>query len=150
MKRIAHIDFIGGLLLIAIGLFFALYGSAHYPLGELRRMGPGFVPVALGYLLAGLGAMLLLWSLFGVIERLNGFAWRPFITVLAGLSAFAFLVEKVGMVPSTLAITAIVALGERRFNPVRTAVLAVALSVIGVLIFSWGLGLPIPAFRWNF
>jgi hypothetical protein len=149
VNRIAHIDFIGGLLLIGTGLFFAFYGGANYPFGELRRMGPGFFPVVLGYTLAGLGVILLISSFTGVIDRLGGFAWRPFVAVLVGLSAFAWLVDKVGMVPSTLVMTVIVALGERQFRPVRTAILAVALAAIGVLIFSWGLSLPIPAFRWN-
>jgi hypothetical protein len=149
VQRITHIDFIGGLLLVAVGLFFAFYGSANYPFGELRRMGPGFFPIVLGWVLAGLGVILLVSSMTGVVERLGGFSWRPFIFVLLGLAAFAWLVDKLGMVPSTLVLTGIVALGERRFRPVRTLVLGVSLSVIAVLVFSYGLGLPIPAFRWG-
>jgi hypothetical protein len=148
--RAAHIDFMGGVLLIALGLGFAFYASAQYPIGELRRMGPGFFPVVLGYVLAGLGGLLLLSSLTGPIERMASFDWRPFITVILGLSAFALLVERTGMVASTIVLTFIVALGERVFRPVRTVLLSLALAVIGVVVFSWGLGLPIPAFRWNF
>jgi hypothetical protein len=147
--RVVHIDFLGGLVLIALGLFFALHASANYSMGELRRMGPGFFPVALGGVLAGLGVVLLVSSLTGPIQRLGGFAWRPFIAVVAGLSVFAVMVERFGMIPSTVVLTGIVALGERRVRPWRTLLLALALAAIGVVVFSWGLGLPIPAVRWN-
>jgi hypothetical protein len=148
--RVAHIDFVGGVLLIALGLGFALYASAQYPMGELRRMGPGFFPVVLGYVLAGLGVVLVLSSFTGAMERIGSFDWRPFIAVILGLSAFAILVERTGMVVSTIVLTFIVAFGERQFRPVRTALLSLSLAAIGVAIFSWGLGLPVPAFRWNF
>jgi hypothetical protein len=147
--RFAHIDFLGGLVLIALGLFFALYASGNYSIGELRRMGPGFFPVALGWVLAVLGVLLLLSSLSGPVQRVGGIAWRPFVTVVAGLSVFALMVERTGMIPSTIVLTVIVALAERRFRPVRTLVLSLVLAGVAVLIFSWGLGLPIPAVRWD-
>ena len=150
MKRIAHIDFIGGLALIAIGLFFALYSSSSYTFGELRRMGPGFFPTVLGWVLAGLGVVLSLSATSGAVERMGAFSWRPFVTVLLGLSVFALTVERFGMVPSTVLLTGIVAFGERGFRPLRTLVLAAALAAIGVLVFSWGLGMPIPAVRWAY
>jgi hypothetical protein len=149
MKRIAHIDFLSGVLLIGVGLFFAIYGGAQYQFGELRRMGPGFFPVVLGYVLSGLGVVLLISSFTGPLERLGEINWRSFFAVLAGLVAFAFLADKVGMVPSALVMTFVVAFGERNYRWVRTTILAVVLAVIGVLIFTWGLGLPIPAFRWT-
>jgi hypothetical protein len=149
LQRIAHIDFIGGVLLIAVGLFFAFYGSGHYAFGELRRMGPGFFPIVLGYVLAGLGVILLISAMTGVIERVGSVQWRAMVAVLLGLSVFALTVDKIGMVPSTILLTVIVAFGERRFRPVRTLVLAALLAVISVSIFTYGLGLPIPAFRWN-
>jgi hypothetical protein len=149
MKRLAHIDFLSGVLLIGVGLFFAIYGGANYQFGELRRMGPGFFPVVLGYVLSGLGVVLLISSFTGPLERLGEINWRSFFAVLAGLVAFAFLADKVGMVPSALVMTFVVAFGERNYRWVRTTVLAVVLAVIGVLIFTWGLGLPIPAFRWT-
>jgi hypothetical protein len=149
MRRFAHIDFLSGVLLIGVGLFFAIYGGANYQFGELRRMGPGFFPVVLGYVLSGLGVVLLISSFTGPLERLGEINWRSFFAVLAGLVAFAFLADKVGMVPSALVMTFVVAFGERNYRWVRTTVLAVVLAVIGVLIFTWGLGLPIPAFRWT-
>jgi hypothetical protein len=149
MRRFAHIDFLSGVLLIGVGLFFAIYGGANYQFGELRRMGPGFFPVVLGYVLSGLGVVLLISSFTGPLERLGEINWRSFFAVLAGLVAFAFLADKVGMVPSALVMTFVVAFGERNYRWVRTTILAVVLAVIGVLIFTWGLGLPIPAFRWT-
>ena len=44
-------DYLGGVLMIALGLGAALEGST-YSIGSLSRMGPGFFPVALGVILA--------------------------------------------------------------------------------------------------
>ena len=41
------------------------------------------------------------------------------------------------------------AMAENEPRPVTTVVLAAALSLIGVVIFTWGLGIPMPAFRWS-
>ena len=149
MRRLGHVDVLGGLLLIATGLFFALYGGAHYGFGELRKMGPGFFPIVLGWTLAGLGAIQLLTALRGEIVRAGPVAWRSGAAVLAGLAAFAWLVDKVGMVPSTVVLVCVVALAERTFRLGRTVALAAALAVLAVLIFAYGLGLPIPPFRWD-
>jgi hypothetical protein len=150
MQRFDIRDILGGLLLIALGLFFALYGTAEYPIGELRRMGPGFFPVALGYVLVGLGVLLVLPALRPTTDRLDPFAWRVFVAVMAAIAAFALVLPRLGMVPATIVLTVVSAFAEFRVYPFRIAVLAVALSFVAVLIFTWGLGVPVPAFRWGF
>jgi hypothetical protein len=150
MQRFDYRDILGGLLLIVLGLFFALYGTAEYPIGELRRMGPGFFPVALGYVLAALGLLILLPALRPSNDPIEPFAVRVFVTVLIAIAAFALAVPRLGMVPATMLLTVISAFAEFRVRPVRTAILAVGLSLLAVLIFTWGLGVPVPAFRWEF
>lgn len=43
--------------------FVALYASTHYAIGELQRMGPGFFPTVLAWILAGFEAVILLRAL---------------------------------------------------------------------------------------
>ncbi|MCT7656575.1 hypothetical protein MBH78_21975 [Oceanimonas sp. NS1] len=46
---------IGGGGLAAVGLFAVWYGQTHYQFGGVHNMGPGFLPVSLGGVLALLG-----------------------------------------------------------------------------------------------
>jgi hypothetical protein len=141
-------DLIGGAVLLAFGLWFAWKAQTEYDTGTLRRMGPGFFPNVLGWLVAGFGALLLLPALFRQGE-VPVPALRPLATIIIGGLAFAFLIEPFGLVPATVALVGIVAFAETRVALLRTAILAVALSVMAVTVFSEGLGIPVPAFRWG-
>lgn len=55
---------LGGLILLSLGLFVAWYTQQSYAIGTMRRMGPGFVPLILGWTLAGLGLLILIAGLF--------------------------------------------------------------------------------------
>lgn len=149
MAAFASRDAVGGLALIAIGLFFALHGQSNYTIGELRSMGPGYLPTVLGYVLAVLGLLLLVASLRQAPERIGPFAWRSFVAVLIGIGVFAFVVERFGMVPGVVALTLVCGVAEpgRRLLPLLA--LAGGLAAIGVLVFTIGLELQIPAFRWG-
>ncbi|HUF20460.1 MAG TPA: tripartite tricarboxylate transporter TctB family protein [Burkholderiales bacterium] len=141
-------DVIGGMLLIAVGLYFAIQAGA-YDLGTLRRMGPGFFPRTLGIFLVGLGLLIAALALLREGE-LPKPRLRPFVAILGGILAFAVSVEWVGMVPATFLLVGISALAEPAARPLPTLILAVALSTIAVVIFSQGLSIPLPAYRWPF
>jgi len=147
MQQLASRDAIGGLALIVIGLFFALYGQANYAINTLRSMGPGYLPMVLGYLLATLGLLLFVTALRQAPERPDPFAWRSFLAVLAGIGAFAFVVERFGMVPGVIVLTIVCAYAEPGRRLLPTLLLAAVLAAIGVLVFTIGLKLQIPAFR---
>ena len=63
MKIKSQKDFWSGLMFIGSGLFFALWAIAFYQMGTAVRMGPAYFPTMLGFLLAVLGAIVLLQSL---------------------------------------------------------------------------------------
>ncbi len=129
-------------------MWFYLHAAGSYSFGTLRRMGPGFFPAALGVLVAGFGALLALPALFrrGELPRPSP---RPLVTITAGGLAFTYLIEPFGLVPATLVLVGLAALAEPRFRPLRTAILAAALAALAMLVFSEGLGIPVPAFRWQ-
>lgn len=141
-----YADIIGGALLIAGGAWFLLH-SGHYSMGTLRRMGPGYFPVVIGGMIILFGLLVLVPGLLraGSLPRPE---WRPFLTISASVLAFALIVERFGLVPATFALTIAAALAEPGLRPLRTLLLAIGLSGIGVLVFTQGLGIPIPAIRW--
>ena len=56
-------DFYSGLIFIVVGLF-ALVIGRDYSLGTTTRMGPGYFPALLGWLLTILGAIIALRALW--------------------------------------------------------------------------------------
>lgn len=53
-RRLDHRDGAAGLAFFVFGIGFAVL-ALNYPLGTTMRMGPGYFPVVLGLILAGLG-----------------------------------------------------------------------------------------------
>jgi hypothetical protein len=140
-------DIIGGVLMIIGGTWFSLHGL-QYSMGTLRRMGPAYFPVCIGITVALFGVLLLLPAL----RRPGGFPkpeWRPMAAICIAILAFAIGIDRLGLVPATVVLTILAALAERRPPLLPTAILAVALAAIAVLVFTQGLGIPLPAFRWN-
>ncbi|NLC35057.1 MAG: tripartite tricarboxylate transporter TctB family protein [Alcaligenaceae bacterium] len=140
-------------LLILLGLGVMLKGST-YTIGTMARMGPGFFPVMLGVLLMFLGALCLFATgLSTKDEDEEDFSgpsqWRGWIAIVGGVLAFIVLGEYGGLVPATFALVFISALGDRNHSLLSALLLAGFVTVLGVLIFSWGLELQFPMFRWG-
>lgn len=142
-------DLIAGMLMIVIGVFSALYASQHYPVGTVTRMGPGLFPTTLGYLLAAIGALIAIpaWFRSGSLPKPEG---RPLLFVLLGTLVFALTVERIGVVPAIFLLTGFAVLADNKLGIIGTLVLAAALSAAAVLIFLFGLGIPIQPFKWPF
>ena len=62
-------DFFSGLMFLLVGIAFA-WGAGSYSIGTGARMGPGYFPMVLGVLLAGLGLIITITSL--VVETPDG------------------------------------------------------------------------------
>ncbi|MDO9501625.1 tripartite tricarboxylate transporter TctB family protein [Falsiroseomonas sp.] len=148
MYRRDWTDIIGGLLLLVFGVWFLWHAQTYYNLGEMRRMGPGAFPAGLGVLMAIFGLLIMIPAWFRPGD-LPVPAIRPLICIIGGGLGFALVVEPYGLVPATFAVVCISALAERELRPVRTFILAVALAIMAVTVFSKGLGIPVPAFRWG-
>jgi hypothetical protein len=142
-------DLLSGLILVALGLATAVYTVASYKLGTFSRMGPGMFPLIVGVVIAGLGLLVLVPAIWRPTQ-MPRIRWREFCSVIAGILAFAALIEPVGFVPAIVVLTFIAALAESPYRLRRTLLLAMALSVVAFLLFRVGLSLPIAAFRWAF
>lgn len=148
MRRVDPVELVAGGLLIAIGLWYAAYALGEYSYGSARRMGPGYFPTWVGFLMAGLGAGIALLGLArrGDVPRVP---LRPLVAISAAGLAFAATVETFGLVPAVFCLVLIGTLAESPYRPLRTVILAACLSAIGVGLFSWGLGIPLTPFRWS-
>lgn len=143
-------DCAAGLFLGIAGLVIALHVLQTHDIGTLRRMGPGMVPMGLGFLLAGLGAMLAIGGLLRGGAPLPRFQLRAFLFVLVGIAAFAGTIRVFGLIPAVVVLVLLSALADRSSRTHAVAALVVILPLLAVLIFKIGLGMTVPAFRWGF
>ncbi|HEY4860744.1 MAG TPA: tripartite tricarboxylate transporter TctB family protein [Xanthobacteraceae bacterium] len=141
-------DVLAGLLFVAVALI-GLYVSRNYPIGTAVRMGTGYVPRLLCWLLLGLGAWVLVQGFFETqSERAASLsataAWRPLVFVTASLVIFGLSIERLGLVLSILLLIIVGAAGARGLRPFETVAAAVVLILLSWGIFIVGLGLAIP------
>ena len=152
-------DFFSGLMFTAIGVAFAGVSST-YTLGSGARMGPGYFPLVLGVLLAGLGAVIALRSFTSGQEDgdpVGRFAWRPLIFIIAANLAFGACLgglpsiglPPLGLILGIFILTFVASLASDEFNPKEALVLSIVLSVFsyGAFIKLLNLQFPVwPAF----
>jgi hypothetical protein len=134
-----------GLLLIAVALF-GLYLSHDYPIGTALRMGTGYVPRLLCWILLALGLLVLVIGLRPAQPPAGPFAGqnlRPIILAPLSLLAFAFTIAQLGIVVAIVALVIVASLASRELRIIETAIAAVFLVIATLAIFVWGLGLPL-------
>ncbi len=149
MRHIEYRDLIAGAVMAALGTFVALYAANHYTIGEPARMGPGFFPVALGWILAALGAIIMLMAFRKTVHALQppAFSLRGLIAIPLAILVFSLSIDRLGLVPATLALTFIAVFAERPFRLRRTLLLGASLALISWLIFTVALSMNLPAFN---
>lgn len=121
-----------------------LYFGAELTVGTAGRMGPGYFPRLLSWLIiligAGVGAMAL--SLEGPeIERPK---FRPMFFILLSLIVFGYMMDYAGLIITAVVMVFVAAFARRSINFRETVVLAVLLSLGTAVIFVYGLGQPLP------
>ena len=147
-RMLARKDVLAGLLFIAVAVL-GLWISRDYPIGTALRMGTGYVPRLLCWLLFGLGVIVLVQGLReaqGAPSLSSGdvSALRPVVFVTASLVIFGVSIERLGLVISILLLIGVGAVAARGLRPLETLAAALVLVVLSWGIFILGLGLTIP------
>ena len=140
-------DVLAGLLFVAIAAL-GLWLSRDYPVGTALRMGTGYVPRLLCWVLLALGACVLLQGLRTVSREQSAdtaasFAWRPVVFVAASLVLFGLTLERLGLVISILLLVGVGALASRTLSVLETVIAAFVLVALSWGIFIFGLQLTI-------
>ena len=142
MTRMARpADLMTGLFLIALAAL-TYFEASGLPLGSAVRMGAGYVPRLLSFLLAGFGLVTIGLSLVGEPEPMERWAFRPLAFVVLVPVVFALTVDRFGLIVAVLACAAVAALGSRESRPTETVLLAIGLAAFTVALFVWALGIP--------
>jgi hypothetical protein len=145
-------DFWSGLMFIVIGLATVLF-SRDFPMGSALRMGPGYFPTWLGFILIGFGVIITARSLWlkGEGVSVSDWAFRPLIILCAAIAAFGVLMEVVelGFVPSLFLVIIACALAHKDVHWGEMILLAIFLTLGCVGLFIYGIGLPYRLFWWG-
>ncbi len=141
----SHKDFWAGIMFLVVGVAFA-WGATTYNVGTGARMGPGYFPLMLGVVLAGLGAIETIKAL--VVGKPGGdligkWAWRPICYILGANLAFGILLgglpsiklPAMGMIAAIYALTIIASLAGEKFRLREVLILATILAVGSYLAF---------------
>src|SRR3954447_23158761 len=95
-RRWALQDVWAGLLLAAFGIAALVFG-ADLAMGTARRMGPGYMPYGLAWLIVLCGAAVALRCVLAAGAAVEPMRLRPFIGVIAGGLAFPLLIDRRGI-----------------------------------------------------
>lgn len=142
---------LAGALILVLSACAIREGLVH-EIGMMARIGPGFFPLMLGVVLAGLGVAVLfvpetsaqrLGDMTAEIARTA----RPLLFVSAGVAAFALLIDRSGLLPATFATVVLGSFGNRKARLLPVLLLGVGLAVLAALIFRVGLGMHMPLLR---
>lgn len=136
-------DLLGGLALAALGIGAASWAAMHYDLGTLRRMGPGFFPVVLGGVLFVLGLVVALPAL-GRTAAAPKLEPGTAAAVLGAILIFALGLYRLGLAGATLSAVLVATIPAPRPGWAWRLVLAAAVTLLVIMVFSVGLRMTLP------
>jgi hypothetical protein len=144
-------DYYAGGLMLLLGVGAAATGSG-YKVGSLAKIGPGFMPVVLGVVLAFLGILIAGTALGSPQADDKNFLpdnpqWFGWLCILGGPVLFIILGQYAGMMPAVFACVFVCALGDKAATYRSSAILAAGVTAFGVLLFHYLLSIPFPLLR---
>ena len=152
MKVKSQKDLWSGLMFVVAGVAFAV-GATNYRLGVSARPGPGYYPLGLGILLAGLGLIVLLRAFTADARagakaseagKVGAIAWKPLLVVVGSILLFALTLTHLGMAIALPLLVICISFAGDEFHWKGVLVNSAVLTVGSWLIFIEGLGLIIP------
>src|SRR3546814_4530294 len=123
-------------------------------MGTIVRIGPGFFPVAIGCVIALIGALIIVPELLtgNKTEPVELVHLRPLVVITLAVMAFGLLIRPMGLVIRVATLVLVGAFGRREIRPLETLGLIAVLFVFFVVLFVYGLNLPLSMWPdpWSF
>ena len=139
-------DILAGAIFIVLGAAFAL-GALAYDIGTPLRMGPAYVPLALGIVLVGFGLVVIAKGFIaGSDEPIGGVEWRAVILITAALLFFGITIRGLGAICAIFGSSLLAALARSATSIREALVISVALTTLSVAVFIIALQLRLPLF----
>jgi hypothetical protein len=177
LSRFLTKDFLAGLMFVGFGVLAyvvaftdlsKMFGQTRLSLGTPVRMGPGYVPQMLAFIMIGLGGIIAISAVVSRPEPLESAKWKPIVMITLGVLAFGTLLEAdnvpaivslfvsglprwenplSGLLPALVALVFLSALGGDEFKLTETIAMCVVLFILCYIIFKWGLSMNISMLK---
>lgn len=141
-------DFGSAIVIILIGLA-GIYFGKDLTMGTAGRMGPGYFPRLLSWLIVAIGLFIGFKSLLADGPPIQTPKYRPILFVLMAIMMFGYLMKYVGLFITAIVLVLIAAYARRDVNLTETLIFGVGLSLATILVFAYALGQPLPAW-WGY
>jgi putative tricarboxylic transport membrane protein len=132
------------IVFMAIGLAGVYFGS-DLTFGTSARMGPGYFPIILSWIIFAIGVIVGLKGLTVEGPPIEAIQLRPLLVIISAIIAFGYLVERLGLAITAAFLTVLAGYARRDVNLWETFLLAAGLAVFCVVIFVYALSQPFPA-----
>ena len=140
-------DFWAGVVYILFGV--AAIGIAYnYPIGSAGRMGPGYFPRGLGFLLIFMGLILAVRALRTRGTPLSFPTFKPLLIVIGSIVLFGLAAPKLGLMLATVILVVASSTASDEFRWKEAIIASICLAIFTYLAFSWGLKLQLPVWPW--
>lgn len=146
LKIRAEKDFVAGLIYIVLAVAFLWFGR-DYRMGTASRMGPGYFPLTLGWILMGFGVVSVIRSFFTDGSPIGGIAWKKLGVITLGVVVFGLLLPKLGLIFALPALVVVSAMASEQSQfDMKALLVLIGLTIFCIVVFVKGLGVPMPIF----
>lgn len=139
-------DAVAGATFALTGAYFSLDAWFNLEMGSALRMGPGYYPLIVGLILVTLGSAIGLRAVTTGPGPIGEISWRAIALISLAPLVFGAMLPGLGLVPAVVASAFATSFASRRVSPLLAAGASLGLAIFCVLIFTFGLGLPLRAF----
>jgi len=136
-------DLGAALFFVAFGLA-GVYFAGDLDFGTTFRIGPGYFPTTLGWLIFAIGAVLAIRSVAIDGPDIGDIRLRPILFIVGTIFLFAALIATAGLVIASLALTVAAAYARRDASLWEALLLGAGLTMFVVVAFVYGLSQPLP------
>lgn len=139
-------DFFAGLAYIATGAS-GWYMALDYPFGSALRMGPGYFPIVLSWIMIVFGIIIMMMGVKNNVKFKGNWSIRALIILPIATAVFGYMMEEAGFLPALMVLIPLSAASSREFNWKEIVPLTIGLTVMCAGLFIYGLGLPYPMIK---
>jgi hypothetical protein len=137
-------DLGAGAVFLLIGTAGAYFGN-DLAFGTAARMGPGYFPVLLSWLIIIIGVIVAFRGVTIEGPPIEPVQLRPILFIIAAILVFGFLIESIGLALTAILLTVFAAYARPEVKLGETIVLGVGLALFTVVVFVYMLGQALPA-----
>lgn len=129
---------------MVIGLA-GIYFGHDLTFGTAARMGPGYFPIILSWIIVAIGVVVGLKALTIEGPRIEPLQLRPILIIILAILLFGLLINAAGLAITAVLLTILAAFARRDVNLTEAISLGIGLAIFAVAVFVYALSQPLPA-----